>query len=269
MIDFSDFDSKGFSVISNWLSTEEITLLSTDFHDSEETDNKNQKTCIASIEVMQSLKEKVNLVLDAINAQTKLHVDLITPEAVYFSSEYMRPDWHQDHESFYFLQQHIDYLNFYIIVEKEDPLTSGISLIALDTIEEKLKYFSNSIIGQGAKTYKQQGPITFVECDDTGKKYVLPRRLDDIATSPELVAGDLLLMRGDIIHKTQDGTAKRLALSLRCTKGSAPIEKAKLLAGCEAKTNILAKHPVGFNYVMNKLGDKDSITAFELYGKPE
>ena len=269
MLDFSDFDNKGFAVITDWISDADARFIATDYHNSGATDNQNQKTHLASAGVMSSLTEKINTVLDAINTQTKLQVDLITPQAVYFSTEYMRPGWHQDHESFYILQQHTDYLNFYIIVEKEDPITSGISLITLDVVHEKLPGFVSSIIGQGAKTYIQQGRVTVVQCDDTGRKYPIPVRLDDIAVSPELRAGDLLLMRGDIIHKTQDGDASRLALSVRCTKGSAPISKTKLLEGCAEKKAIIAKHQKGFDYVLNKLGDRESITAFELYGNSE
>lgn len=269
MLDFSDFDTKGFTVVPNWITEADASFIASDYYNSEEDDNKNQKTHVASEGVMISLKEKINQVLDAINEQTSLHVDLLIPEAVYFSNQYMKPGWHQDHESFYILQQHTNYLNFYVIVEKDDPLTSGISLISLDTIAKELKNFSSLLVGQGAKTYTQQGPITVVDCDETGKRHILPKRLDNIATSPELRAGDLLLMRGDIIHKTQDGDANRLALSVRCTDGSAPVFKSKILTGCDAKRDIIAKHPRGFNYVLNKIGDKESVTAFELYGKPE
>jgi hypothetical protein len=269
MLDFSDFDTKGFAVIPNWISDADASFIASDYHNSEESDNKNQKTHLASPGVMISLQEKINEVLDAINEQTSLHVDLITPEAVYFSNQYMRPGWHQDHESFYILQQHINYLNFYIIVEKDDPLTSGISLISLDTVRDKLKIYANAIIGGGASTYHKLGSDTRVTNDDKGITYVIRGDLDDIATSPELRAGDLLLMRGDIIHKTQDGDANRLALSVRCTDGSAPIFKSKILSGCKAKKDIIAKHPQGFNYVLEKIGDKESITAFELYGKSE
>jgi hypothetical protein len=269
MLDFSDFDTNGFKVVRNWITESDANFIASDYYTSEENDNKNQKTHVASNEVIELLSEKINQVLDAINEQTSLNVDLLTPEAVYFSNQYMRPGWHQDHESFYILQQHTNYLNFYIIVEKDEPLTSGISLISLDTVRDKLKLFSKLIIGGGATTYHQGEQITRATNDDTGAEYIIPLRLDAIATSPELHAGDLLLMRGDIIHKTQDGDSNRLALSVRCTNGAAPIFKSKILKGCDAKKDIIAKHPRGFNYVLNKIGDKESITAFELYGKPE
>lgn len=268
-MNFSDFDTTGFAVVADWLTAEETKVLADDYYASEESDNQNQKTHIAKRSTLLSLKDKVEAVLEAINTQTSLHVDLITPEAVYFNTEYMKPGWHQDHESFYILQQHTNYLNFYIIVEKEDPETSGISLISLDTVHTALKLHTDKIIGQGAKTYIQQGPVTIVKCDDTGNNYILPVRLDNIATSPVLRAGDLLLMRGDVIHKTQDGEAKRLALSIRCTDGAAPVTKAKLLSGCDAKKEIIAKHQRGFDYVLNKLGENESITALELYGNLE
>lgn len=44
--------------------------------------------------------------------------------------------------------------------------------------------------------------------------------INDLKESPKLKSGDLLLMRGDLIHKTQDQNTKRIALSTRCINGN-------------------------------------------------
>jgi hypothetical protein len=48
--------------------------------------------------------------------------------------------------------------------------------------------------------------------------FVLPVDLDECSISPAISEKDLLIMRGDLIHKSQNLTENRLSLSVRCYK---------------------------------------------------
>ncbi len=65
--------------------------------------------------------------------------------------------------------------------------------------------------------------------------------LDDLACTPQLDAGDLLLMRNDMFHRTQDNDTARVALSVRAAYSSAVVKRAQLANGGLAKAARMAK----------------------------
>jgi len=67
--------------------------------------------------------------------------------------------------------------------------------------------------------------------NEGGKHGVLPYDINDIAFTPMLESGDLLLMRGDVIHQTQDADTLRFAASIRVVNGEHKVSKAKLIKG--------------------------------------
>jgi hypothetical protein len=72
-------------------------------------------------------------------------------------------------------------------------------------------------------------------------------------------------MRGDVIHKTQDNKKQRVALSIRCTHGSAEISKNRLLSGCEVKHNMIKNNQTTYNDILQKFDRQDIVRASDLY----
>ena len=94
----------------------------------------------------------------------------------------------------------------------------------------------------------------------------MPIGIESISVTPDLIPGDLLLIRGDVIHKTQDTLTHRVSVSFRVTNGNALINKNLLITGCERKQRYIKGSPELYNSILGvfeKLG-KDEITANEL-----
>ena len=79
--------------------------------------------------------------------------------------------------------------------------------------------------------------------DDLGTIRVVPGGLDALAHTPELAAGDLLLLRGDVAHRTQDTSTARIALSVRATNGAAVVRRSRLASGGVRKALMMARNP--------------------------
>ena len=264
-MNLGNFNQTGYAVIPNFLTQEEVELLSNDYVTSQVSSNKNYSIACASRQVLTELKPKIQKVLDLVNSQTSLTVDLLTPGAMYTDTKWIDWGWHQDHESYYILQQHIDYLNFYVIIKKEDNNRSGLSIVPLDKLLPFILGFEDLIINNGANVFIPSENTTEVRSDDTGNIFTIPVNINTIAVHPELTAGDLLLLRGDVIHKTQDNTTNRIAVSIRATRGSAVISKDKLLSGCKVKHEMISKNQQTYTEILELLKQQDIVTAKDLY----
>jgi ectoine hydroxylase-related dioxygenase (phytanoyl-CoA dioxygenase family) len=156
----------------------------------------------------------------------------------YFKTEPVQNlPWHQDAFGYYTCQNHWDYLNFYIPIIKPDKKKSNLSVVPCSTLEKKFPNLYNRIKGKGATKYIANDDKTEVIDEYLGEKiYEMNCSIDDISITPELEPGDLLLMRGDIIHKTQDIETERVALSVRMISPDQLVSYKKLIKGSNMKT---------------------------------
>jgi hypothetical protein len=123
-----------------------------------------------------------------------------------------------------------------MILKKENPAQSNLALVSFDQLPQNVRYLverrGGTQYGSG-KNIKERiislGPYhssieamdtyNFVMRDSmTGRVIPLPIDFETVKTVPQLDVGDLLIMRGDVIHRTADNFCDRLALSLRCVK---------------------------------------------------
>jgi len=270
MTGLAQLDTKGYIVIPQFLNKEEVELLYNDYLHQGRSDNQNYSFKQVSDSVKPIIYKKIKELLVLIKEQTSLDVDLIVPGADYINSDLINFPWHQDHESFYSLQQNSNYLNFYIPVFKKYANKSGLQIVPFTNIETYIPEYLPKIKGNGATRYDTSDvTCTLVNNDETGEEYTIPLNISRISIIPNLLAGDLLLLRGDMIHRTQDTTTSRISVSFRATQGSALISKERLLSGCATKQEYIKKNPKqyeSFLKAFEKLG-KDSITAHELLGK--
>jgi hypothetical protein len=224
-----DLKTKGYTVIPNFLTQEEINFFLEHYQRIKLEDLLNHPQPISK--GLPYSTHYIEKKLDQTMRDSELTVDLIDTTPLYTSTERMDMGWHQDHQNYYFNQQTYNYLNFYIILQKDDPTLSGLSVVPFDVLADMVPDKINKFINSGAKRFEKSGHMTLVFDDDLGEKYNLPFLLEEIQQSPVLYPGDLLLQRGDVIHKTQDVLTKRLALSIRATNSNAPVSLTRLQQG--------------------------------------
>ena len=270
-INYKLLETQGYVVIPGFLNNKELEFFRKDYVNSKRNEYLVGYVLYdASSNAIRIIEKKVNSVLTLISEQTNLNVDLMVPAARYFDNqqyynEITRPEFHTDHQIFYFLQQFYNYLNFWIPIIKPDINKSGITIIPFDKLAELMPSHVEKIINSGATRYITDGNTTKFINDGTGEETILPRNINEIAVSPELSAGDVLLMRGDLIHMGQD--TDRVAVSMRCTQISAPINKNKLFVGGPLKQKTIKTVPKLVQNVLDlcKQKNSDTITAGDFY----
>jgi hypothetical protein len=140
-------------------------------------------------------------------------------------------DWHQDHESFFSTQNHYDYLNFYIPIVKPRKDKSNLCIIPFDVLEKESPRTFRKLARGGAAHFQPMGDRTLVFLDDTASVHLMHKELERLAQAPELDPGDLLLLRGDVIHRTQDTETERVSLSFRAGNAETLVHRSRLADG--------------------------------------
>lgn len=251
--DLKEIETRGFVVVRNFLSPDEIDILVKDHNESKSrAQNANYPITYMGPEVFPLLRDRIMEFCEAVGKVTSTHVDA-DQGGVYFSvKKGINFPWHQDHESFYTNQNHIDYLNFYMIVAKDRPDEANLNVIPFDKLKARSPECYNKVVGQGAVSYTVRNGETHVYSDEPGSKIgVLPYDIGILAETPQLNPGDLLLLRGDSIHSTQASDFARVALSIRITNYQNRINLKKMVNGNKFKMIMLTKNRQTFNKIFN------------------
>jgi hypothetical protein len=148
--------------------------------------------------------------------------------------------WHQDHESYFAFQDHANYLNLYIPIVKPDPEQSNVSVIPLDSLRNRAAEVYERLLGRGATRLVETNRGWKLRDDEHGGTISkLHFDIREIEETPSLQAGDLLVLRGDVLHKTQDANTRRVAASFRMMNGQTTISRKQLARGGVAKTYVM------------------------------
>ena len=264
---YEDLITQGYVVIPDFLNSQHLELLRGDHARDREFHNGNYRTTIASRPVFDHLRALLVDALGLVRAQTTLTVDTPIPSGQYTDTAEISFGWHQDHEAFYQLQQNQQYLNFYIPIIKPDPDLSGLSVVPFAALSAADPHCMDRVINHGAAVYTS-GPNTAVRDDDLGGDYHINCDIDSLAVHPRLEPGDLLLMRGDLIHRTQDNDTQRVAVSFRCTDGSALISRSRLLEGCDKKREIMSNNRRVYDHMRARFAElgRDQVSAAAMFG---
>jgi ectoine hydroxylase-related dioxygenase (phytanoyl-CoA dioxygenase family) len=264
----TDLKTKGFAVVNNFLSSDEIEFLINNYYGCIDN-NKNYNAPLSAPSVGEHLGPKINNFLKLINQQTDLQPNFLVPMGMFVNTQFIDFAWHQDHESYYLWQHHYDAINFYIPLIKPEKNQTGLSIVPMDALSTMIPAHIDNIVGKGAKTFKILNGNTRVIDDIYGTETVWNFDINDLSVSPELSAGDLLLLRGDIIHKTQDLNTNRLAISLRCFNRNAIISKKELAEGSRVKQRFIENNPGPYKLLRSMFDElnTDTVTAEQLFFK--
>lgn len=234
MNDIKDLETQGFVVIKNFITKHDVDKYKTLFN--KISIDKNRKIILANFN--HDLNRQIDLVLKQVKEETDIVVDIVMKNPAFFDNSVFDIDWHQDHEPYYLTQDSYNSLNFWIPIVKPDPKTSGIFIVPHSSLPEDLKKL---IIGTGAKTFIRENDKTIISDNSTGNKYEVDFDLDKHCIVPEVEAGDLVLMRVDVIHKSQYPTERRIAMSVRCYNSNTKIVRDKFFSGCDFKKSRMQK----------------------------
>jgi ectoine hydroxylase-related dioxygenase (phytanoyl-CoA dioxygenase family) len=269
MINFLDLTTKGYIVIPNFFNESDIERFVNDYAHSKRSGCENYFLTFASNDALRSVLKKINLTLSLIRKTTNLDIDYLIPHADYFNNQRAnREALHQDYEPFYIFQQNHQYINFWIPLIKTDSDKSGLRIVPMDTLIDNIPEYKDKVLKNGATRYYPELNTTHVTNHNFGIDYDLPFNINKISVVPTLNPGDALVMRGDLIHCTQDTETERVAVSLRCTKSDYPIVKELHYSGCEMKKQVLKGMPSRCSKLKELWEERqsDSVTAEDLYG---
>ena len=142
-------------------------------------------------------------------------------------------NWHIDHYTYYFHKDHKNYLICYLPILKPNKNYSNVALIPYDTLKKRDLNTFIKIKHRGAVRFRKVETDTkpwfdlrFKKNTKVGNWYALDDYLDNVngwklnidleknKIVPKLNVYDLLIMRADVIHKTNDAVTDRIAI--RC-----------------------------------------------------
>lgn len=239
----ADLKDGGFTVIRSFFSADDLAHVRDEYENSVSASpsNANYDVKLGSLGLNRHFEQRLDVISQRVFADAGIHAD-VTAGSIYFSTKKgVNFPWHQDHESYFLFQDHYNYLNFYIPFIKEKVDASNLCLIPFDRLRTEAPDYIEKIIGGGAKRFQADGDRTTVLDDEYDTAYSIPVSLERIAVIPELNAGDLLLFRGDMIHRTQDSTSNRVAISFRKVNSRSIINRYKLSSGGKTKRDMMKK----------------------------
>lgn len=206
-----ELDSNGYVVLKNILTGSEIEKL---YHGYLALGN--QKRGMVGSRNTGILDTKIHDLMAAINTNTSLKLDIISSRAGYFDTVLYNNSWHQDHEPVIIYKDAFNAINLWIPLVKPDEHKSGLDIIPFSKLSPTdIAYFK----GFGARRILSENNRTYVLDDNNrGHRTDFSFDINELSVSPAISVGDILVMRGDTIHKTQDTETHRIALSIRCFK---------------------------------------------------
>jgi len=265
MINFKDLETRGFVKIPGFLQENEIQDFQQDFDQQPFTANKNYPRKKCGAQSLVAVYQRIQVLLEQIRSSTGIRADLRISPGEYIDNSMRFYNLHQDHESFFKFQDVSDFLNFYITVLKPDPDHSGLKLIPFDRLDVAAPEFSHGIKGKGATSYCQSDGKTQVSYDETGQTHELNFIIDTISECPQLESGDLLILRGDLIHGTQDADTRRVAVSIRCMNSHQILHKERLLSGSQKKKTYIENNKQMYQHLFTLFENQETITVLDLY----
>lgn len=242
---YTTMETSGFCVVKNFLSPDELASICENYSNTPTSPNKNYNVSIPSKVVIDKLVPKLNLLMCEIAKTTNIKATFLTSDTFYIDNKKNNFEWHQDSESYYVFQQSYNYINCYIPIIKETPTMAGLSLVPMDYLAKNHRELFFNVFNRGAQHFIVDGDRTKITDSERDLTYYHNINLDEVSVSPELAAGDLLLLRGDVIHRTQDTSSKRVAISIRYTDGDGTINKEQLFdrLSAQKKATILNNKP--------------------------
>jgi hypothetical protein len=252
---WSELRTRGFVTLRSFFSSDEIDELRRAYHAHRATEslgmsnNRARGTSFASSDAIARIRAKVSAALGTIRAETGMCVDYVEDEGTFFATEQTgHLGWHTDHKIAYVHQSFRDHLSLWIPITKPVRNKSGLALVPMDRLREHAPEVYACVHGKGAASYRDG----IVRYEDDGRRRAVrcPINLDDIAETPDTVPGDLVVRRGDVLHRTQDTETDRIAVALSAHCVHQIIDVRTLLTGSAHKHQVMIKERTHFSRLL-------------------
>jgi hypothetical protein len=228
---WKDLHDKGFAVIQRFLDRPAIEALLAGFDKGRPPQDYPFGFKLIGRAPLKAAWSRIEPALAEIRTQTSIKADVINFLTLshYITTRFAERSslLHQDFDLDYKLtRDHLNYLNFWIPLRKPDAAKSNVTLVPFDALRAKCPADEARLVGAGGHRFVPRngktaiyGKYGSILSDDGSAEPsgVLDFDLEEIAITPALEEGDLLLMRGDVIHRTQDVDTDRVAASVRVT----------------------------------------------------
>jgi ectoine hydroxylase-related dioxygenase (phytanoyl-CoA dioxygenase family) len=251
-------NTRGFVAVREFLSTAELGPLERAYRRSARADVAMYVAMEPAREDIAGVIEKIERLLPSIRAGTGNQTDTVIEQGTFFATDQMNLGWHADYKSYYLFQGHRHHLTFWLPVIKPLRDKSGLSVVPMDRLRERGEPVFRLIEGRG--TARCENGYFHYEDGRADRHMACPVDFDEIAETPELGAGDALVMRSDLLHRTQDVRTARVSLSLRALWSGHRLTRAHLLTASPNKRKRMLGEPNAFCEVL---------AAFWLYRRPQ
>ena len=212
MNNLKELENDGYIVLKNIITEPEIEKL---YHTYLAIDVAKKRAIVRSRNTG-ILDTKIHDLMSAINSNTSLKLDIISPGVGYFDTAFYSNNWHQDHEPVLYYKDAFNAINLWIPLVKPDEHKSGVGIIPFSKLSPTdITYFK----GRGARRIMSENNRTYALDDNNrGHRTDFSFDLNELSVFPAISVGDVLVMRGDTIHRSQDTNTHRIAISIRCFK---------------------------------------------------
>jgi hypothetical protein len=242
---WGDLQTRGFVVVPSLLSPAEVDAVVQAYERSRRSETL-YVSMVAKPEDVKFVAARLAVLLPAIREATDIRTDTLSEEGFFFPTEYTKLGWHTDHKSYYTVQDHYHYLNFWMPILKPRRDKSGLGLVPMDRLRERAPDVYAAVVRRGAASV-QDGVLRY-ETDD-GRTATIPcptATIDEIAVAPDVSPGDVIVARTDVLHRTQDAETTRVALTMRGMWSQQPLRKQTLFTGSPEKHQRMLAEPTAF-----------------------
>ncbi len=270
MIDYLSLNRKGYLVIPNILSVEDLEQMRNDYaaikhkFEFENPENKNYKLLPGKIQ--DTVYQKLNVQLRNVSVFSNLKIDTFFSKAItYFDSEFLNFNWHIDHEMYYMYQHPNRILNFWVPLIKPEPTTSGLTILPHDVFKRlSPDIFEERILNHGAKRFRVREGKTILYDDEIGDTVTIDFDFNEYSVTPSVMPGDLLILKGDVVHRSQEESVNRVAFSIRAIDEDVVITKEKFNSGCQYKKQMIENNVMCYSRFDDAYSKSDSLKIKDL-----
>ena len=260
----ADLETRGFAVVRGARDAAELARLVAEFDEAETTTPLNPSYGMVRYCKPETRMRLAKILVPLARRATRGAMNRLRVGAFYATRMGVEFDWHTDTTAWFLYPR---YLNFWIPLVKPRRDRTGLSVLDVSVLEARCPEIAAEFRGRGATNIAMlRGKPVLVDSDRL--RYVElpdPRVLDDAAVSPEVGPGDVIVLRHDVFHRTQDTDTERLAISFRAVPGKAVVSRQRLAAMGPVKFNNMARMRTHFakRFATFEIAGRDELTIDE------
>jgi hypothetical protein len=243
--DWEDLQKRGFVVVREFLPADVVAAAAAKM-----TSDEFAASSAVAADVDAIIRKRVEAVFPELEKHAGLHLTHTTPSRMFWNRLHYL---HTDDTPYWYFQDFTEYVNFWIPVLKPDPKISGLTVVPRDALAERAPDAAAALMNQGCadfipRSVAERGqaasdahfldekamsiiadpnvPQTLmIEKNGERRPIFCDVDIRSLGVSPETAAGDAVIVRGDVLHQTQDRKTERLAISTRALNGERKIRR--------------------------------------------